>query len=100
MARNIVLSPEQIQEVTTRLGLELNEALKGAKKVPLIVGVMKGSLNFMMDLIKHISLMSGILLYGISHNGIRNTLLWILLSFMLLIKSENEYEEEELEESA
>ena len=55
MARNIVLSPEQIQEVTTRLGLELNEALKGAKKVPLIVGVMKGSLNFMMDLIKHIT---------------------------------------------
>ena len=54
MDRNIVLTPEQIEEVTTRLGHQLGEVLKGAKRVPLIVGVMKGSLNFMMDLIKHI----------------------------------------------
>lgn len=54
MSKNIVLSAEQIAEVTTRLGKQLGETLRGAKKVPLIVGVMKGSLNFMMDLIKHI----------------------------------------------
>ena len=54
MEKNIVLSAEQINEITTRLGHELSDMLRGAKKVPLIVGVMKGSLNFMMDLLKHL----------------------------------------------
>ena len=54
MEKNIVLSAEQINEITTRLGHELSDMLRGAKKVPLIVGVMKGSLNFMMDLMKHL----------------------------------------------
>ena len=56
MARYIVLNAEQIAEITSKLGHELADELRGAKKIPLIVGVMKGSLNFMMDLIKHIDI--------------------------------------------
>ncbi|MCQ2776196.1 MAG: hypoxanthine phosphoribosyltransferase [Bacilli bacterium] len=52
--KNIVLSQEQLQEMAQRLGKEITEALKDEKKIPVIVGVMKGSLNFMMDLLKNI----------------------------------------------
>lgn len=38
--------------------------------------------------INNIATMSGILLYGVSHNGIRNTLLWLFLGVMLVSNQE------------
>ena len=44
-----------------------------------------------LTIIKYLTVMSGLLLYGISHNGIRNTLLWLFFAVMLLNnKNENE----------
>ena len=50
----IILSEEQIQEICKRIAGEITEALKDDKKIPVFVGVLKGSLNFMMDLMKYI----------------------------------------------
>lgn len=54
MNHNIVLTENDIQEIVTRLGKEITETIKNDAKLPVIVGVMKGSMNFMMDLLKHI----------------------------------------------
>ena len=39
---------------TYTLGKEITEVVKNENRLPVIVGVMKGSMNFMMDLLKHI----------------------------------------------
>ena len=52
--KEVLLSSEQIEEICKRVGEEINEALKNEERIPVLVGVMKGSLNFMMDLIKYI----------------------------------------------
>ena len=52
----IVLSREQICEITKRLGEEISKTLANEDRVPLLVGVMKGSLNFMYDLIANVSI--------------------------------------------
>ena len=49
-----ILDKPQIEEICKRLGKEITEALKDEKKIPVFVGVLKGSMNFMMDLIKYI----------------------------------------------
>lgn len=56
MERNIVLSENEIKEICERIGKEITLKFKNAQKVPVIVGVMKGALNFMMDLIKYIDI--------------------------------------------
>ena len=52
----IILSQEQIDEICQRLGKEISDTLRNDKKIPVIVGVLKGSMNFMMDLIKYIDI--------------------------------------------
>lgn len=52
--REIVLSKAQIQEVCSRLGKEITECIKNEKKIPVIIGIMKGALPFMEDLVKYI----------------------------------------------
>ena len=52
--KNIVLSNEQIQSICARLGKEITELVRHEDRVPVIVGVMKGSMNFMMDLLKYV----------------------------------------------
>lgn len=56
MKKNIILSEQDIAEMTARLGKEITKTLQNSTKIPVIVGVMKGSLNFMMDLLKNIDL--------------------------------------------
>lgn len=56
MTGKIVLNKEQIEEITAKLGKQISDDLRNDKKLPVIVGVMKGSLNFMMDLLKHIDI--------------------------------------------
>lgn len=50
-----LLSEAQIEKIITKLGNQINNEIKDDPKVPLFIGVMKGSLNFMMDLIKKIT---------------------------------------------
>ena len=52
--REIVLSEEEIQNICNDFGKKLSEELKNEEKTPLFLGVMKGALNFMFDLIKRI----------------------------------------------
>jgi hypoxanthine phosphoribosyltransferase len=52
--REIVLSEQEIQNICNDFGKRLTEELKNEEKTPLFLGVMKGALNFMFDLIKRI----------------------------------------------
>ena len=52
--QNIVLSNEQIQDICKRVGKEVSDALRNEERIPILVGVLKGSLNFMLDLMKYI----------------------------------------------
>jgi len=54
--KRIILSEEEIQEICKRLGNQITEDLKNETKTPVILGVMKGACNFMMDLIKNIKI--------------------------------------------
>lgn len=54
MARNIVLSEEQIQAICGDIATKLVKDLENEAKTPVFIGVLKGALNFMMDLIKKI----------------------------------------------
>ena len=48
----IVLSVEDIEAINTRLGERITADYEG--KTPVLVGLLKGSIMFMADLIKHI----------------------------------------------
>ena len=52
--REIVLSEEEIQNICNDFGKRLTEDLKNEERTPLFLGVMKGALNFMFDLIKRV----------------------------------------------
>ena len=52
----IVLSQEEIQVICQRIAKEIEEKVKNDKKIPLLVGVMKGALNFMFDVLKYITI--------------------------------------------
>ena len=56
MKKTILLTKEQIDETCQRIALEIKEALKDEKKIPVFVGVLKGSVNFMMDLLKYVDI--------------------------------------------
>ena len=51
--KKIILTNEQIVEICKKMAEELHSRLKDAKKLPIFIGVMKGALPFMMELIKH-----------------------------------------------
>ena len=54
--------------------------------------------NTLRATIGNLAIMSGFLLYGVSHNGIRNTLLWIFLSIIMIsnVQSNDEQSVEEI----
>ncbi|AUZ36902.1 phosphoribosyltransferase, partial [Bacillus sp. MBGLi79] len=49
---NILISEEEIQKKVKELGATLTEEYSG--KFPLAIGVLKGAMPFMADLLKHI----------------------------------------------
>lgn len=51
---DIVLTPEQIEQVCSRIGADLTNELKDEEKLPVIIGVMNGALPFFFDLAKKI----------------------------------------------
>lgn len=54
LMENVILNKKQIAKITEKIGGDLNKVLKKEKKTPIVMGVMKGSMNFMMDVIRHI----------------------------------------------
>ena len=52
--RKILLSQDQIREINKDLGAKITKEVENDEKIPVFVGVMKGALNFMMDLTKYI----------------------------------------------
>jgi len=51
----IIMSKNEIAEVTKRIGNQLSIELNNETRIPIAVGVMKGSMNFMMDVVKNIN---------------------------------------------
>jgi len=55
MGKNVVVSREQIHDICVRIAGQLDERFaKDGVKLPVFIGVLKGSLNFMMDLIREV----------------------------------------------
>lgn len=52
--QELVMSHEEIVSATERIAKGIEETLKDEKKPPLLVGVLKGAANFMLELISHI----------------------------------------------
>ena len=53
--RDLVMSEKEILEACAKLGEQISNDLKDEEKVPLIIGVMKGGIPFMMDLIREVN---------------------------------------------
>ena len=54
--KEIVLNEQEIQEIVKRMANELKEKFKDSNSIPVFIGVLKGSLPFMMDLMKYYDL--------------------------------------------
>jgi len=69
----VLVSEAEIQEIVHRLGAEITRDYQG--KEPLIIGLLKGCLPFMAELIKHIDLYCSIDLMGIAsyHGGVSSS---------------------------
>ena len=52
--KKLIASREELEEICKRIGAQITEDCKKEEKVPVILGVMKGCLNFMMDLLKYV----------------------------------------------
>ncbi len=51
-----ILSEEEIQQICQRIALDLDNKFKDKDSIPVFIGVMKGALPFMMDIIKNITI--------------------------------------------
>lgn len=51
----IVMSHDEILKASKKIGKSISKELSKEKRIPVVVGVMKGATNFMMDLIKYIT---------------------------------------------
>ena len=52
MKREIVFTREELDEGISRIADKLNEIYKDAEEAPIFIGVLKGAIPFMMDLVK------------------------------------------------
>lgn len=54
--QELVMSHDEIQQAAKTMGDALTERLKNEEKLPVFVCVMKGAMNFMIDLIEHVNM--------------------------------------------
>lgn len=54
--KEILLTREQIHNICIDIADKLSKRLKDEEQIPVFVGVMKGGLNFMMDLVKEVKI--------------------------------------------
>ena len=62
----VLISEEQLQQTVQRIAQEINDTYADAKKPLLMVGILKGSVVFMADLMRYITvyrLYAGVLLW-------------------------------------
>ena len=52
--KRIILSEQEIEKICERIAHEIDEKIAKEDKIPLLVGVMKGAMNFMVTLMKYI----------------------------------------------
>ena len=52
--KELVMSSNEIQEVCTHMGHQIQRDLENEEKAPIFLCVMKGAMNFTVDLIKHV----------------------------------------------
>ncbi|MBP5091735.1 MAG: hypoxanthine phosphoribosyltransferase [Bacilli bacterium] len=52
--KELVMSSDEIAEICTHMGHQITAALKDEEKAPIFLCVMKGGMNFTVDLIKHV----------------------------------------------
>lgn len=71
--KKVLVSEEEIKKICVRLGKQLTEDYQG--KTPVVIGLLKGCMPFMGELIKHIDLYMEIELMGVKsyHGGITST---------------------------
>ncbi len=69
----VLVSEEEIKSIAKRLGEQITEDYKGTK--PIILGLLKGCIPFMSELIKHIDLYCEIQLMGVAsyHGGVASS---------------------------
>ncbi|MCQ2792155.1 MAG: hypoxanthine phosphoribosyltransferase [Bacilli bacterium] len=51
--KNIILSAKDIDKICRKIAHQLDNDLKKETHIPVVVGIMKGSINFMMDLTRY-----------------------------------------------
>ena len=51
--KNIILTEKQLDAICKKIAKQLDQELNHEENIPVVVGVMKGSLNFMMGLTKY-----------------------------------------------
>jgi len=52
--RELILSNKQIEDICKRIAGQIDQSIKDEEKTPVIIGVLKGGINYMLDLIKYI----------------------------------------------
>ncbi len=52
--KRIILTEQEIEEISQRIAAEIDSKIENEKRIPVLVGVMKGALNFMASLMKYI----------------------------------------------
>lgn len=52
--KGMLLDEQQINEICQRVGQEITDKLQNEEKIPVVIGVMKGSLNFMIGMMRYI----------------------------------------------
>lgn len=53
--KKIVLSEEEIDQICRKIAAEMTEKLKDEERIPLVIGVMKGAINFMAGILKYMT---------------------------------------------
>ena len=54
--KHLLVSREEIKQITKHIGECLTKDLENESTIPVVIGIMKGSMNFMMDIIENINL--------------------------------------------
>lgn len=54
--KKMILNADEIKEINKRIGSELSNKFSSSTLAPIFIGVMKGALPFMMDLIREVSI--------------------------------------------
>jgi len=52
--QELILSNKQIEDICKKIAGQIDQSIKDEEKTPVVIGVLKGGINYMLDLIKYI----------------------------------------------